>query len=558
MEIQWLIYLAKVNAAVLIFYLTYIVVFRHDTFFRFRRCFLFSSIVFALVYPFFSVDALGGWIPFTQSPLSAEATVIIGEPSAILVGEDTPDFVIPWNTVLVSLLATGTLFLFFRLLWQLISIMKIRCRCQRKVISGYTVCQVPQEITPFSFFRWVFLHIESHSEEELHQILLHERTHVRQWHSVDIMLAELLCLFSWWNPAVWLLRREITINLEYLADKDVLQHGIESKEYQYHLLKLTYHATAVQIGNNFNVSQLKQRIVMMNQTKTPALKSVKYLAVFPLALLLITLNSCLSKEKKSDESTTTETVGSLPETPAASPEAATEEKEEVFVVVEEQPLYPGGNSAMMKFLADNIKYPVEAQEKGIQGRVITNFLVEKDGSLSDVRIVRGIDPLLDNEAIRVIQTMPRWNPGRQKGREVSVRFTLPVVFRLQEDDAKTATAPPPPPPIRRSASDEVYNVVKHQPEFPGGNSALMEWLSKNINYPRTAQENGIQGRVITNFIIEKDGSISDVRITRGVDTSLDEEAIRVVKSMPHWNPGVHNGEMVRVRYTLPIVYRLQQ
>jgi len=105
--------------------------------------------------------------------------------------------------------------------------------------------------------------------------------------------------------------------------------------------------------------------------------------------------------------------------------------EEIFVVVENQPEFPGGNAAMMKFLGDNIKYPVIAQENGIQGRVICNFVLEKDGSITDVQVVRGVDPSLDREAVRVIQQMPRWKPGKQRGQAVRVRFTLPVVFRLQ-------------------------------------------------------------------------------------------------------------------------------
>lgn len=108
-----------------------------------------------------------------------------------------------------------------------------------------------------------------------------------------------------------------------------------------------------------------------------------------------------------------------------------EETEEIFVVVENQPEFPGGNAAMMKFLSDNIKYPVIAQENGIQGRVICNFVVEKDGSITDVQVVRGVDPSLDREAVRVIEQMPTWTPGKQRGKAVRVRFTLPVVFRLQ-------------------------------------------------------------------------------------------------------------------------------
>ena len=117
--------------------------------------------------------------------------------------------------------------------------------------------------------------------------------------------------------------------------------------------------------------------------------------------------------------------------PPPPPKAVEEEAtEEIFVVVEQQPEFPGGMSALMKFLSDNIKYPVIAQENGIQGRVITNFVVERDGSITDVNVVRGQDPSLDKEAVRVIKTMPRWKPGQQRGKPVRVRFTLPVQFRL--------------------------------------------------------------------------------------------------------------------------------
>ncbi len=118
-------------------------------------------------------------------------------------------------------------------------------------------------------------------------------------------------------------------------------------------------------------------------------------------------------------------------TPPPPPKAVEEEAtEEIFVVVEQQPEFPGGMSALMKFLSDNIKYPVIAQENGIQGRVITTFVVERDGSITDINVVRGQDPSLDKEAVRVIKTMPRWKPGQQRGKPVRVRFTLPVQFRL--------------------------------------------------------------------------------------------------------------------------------
>lgn len=132
-----------------------------------------------------------------------------------------------------------------------------------------------------------------------------------------------------------------------------------------------------------------------------------------------------------------------------------------------------------------------------------------------------------------------------------------------EDDAskrqtETYVPPPPPKPKQEEVADEIFVVVEVQPEFPGGNTAMMKFLSDNIKYPVIAQENGIQGRVITNFVVERDGSITDVQVVRGVDPSLDKEAVRVIQSMPRWKPGQQRGSAVRVRFTLPVVFRLQQ
>jgi len=321
-------------------------------------------------------------------------------------------------------------FLSTRLARQLLSILLIKLKSKREEYKGIAFYNLEKEITPFSFFNMIFMNVDVHSENELNQIIIHERTHARQMHSLDIMLAEVMYIICWWNPFAWLLKKEISNNLEYLADKSVLDEGVDSQDYQYHLLRLTYHETAVQIVNNFNVSQLKNRIMMMNKSKSPTKMATKYLILLPLVFFLVTVNSCTNKTDESQgvEDESVEQAMSENDSITVKP---TEEKEEVFVVVQNQPEYPGGTPALMKFLGDNINYPKTAQEEGLQGRVILNFVVEKDGSITDVQIVRGIAPSLDEEAIRVVKAMPKWKPGTQNGEIVRVRYTLPVVYRLQ-------------------------------------------------------------------------------------------------------------------------------
>lgn len=536
------IYLIKANISLSIFYILFVLLFRKDTFLKLRRWYFLSAIAFSFLYPFFVVDGLSNVFTFKTEPKEeVTAMVLFGEPVvAQIVEDETPGFfeTIPWKEVAIYTYLAITILLAIRFMWQLISILYIRAKSKKRNIYGTNVYHLSGKVTPFSFFSWIFINTETHTDEEIKQILYHEKTHVRQLHSVDVLLMELLYVAFWWNPFMWLMKREQAMNLEYLADNDVLQHGINSREYQYHLLRLTYQKTAVQIVNNFNVSQLKQRIMMMNKTKSPMRKLTKYFAILPMLLLLITANSAFAQKVEPQK------------------KAAQQNVDEVFVVVEEAPEFPGGESALMKFLNDNINYPEDAQKRGKEGRVIVQYIVEKDGSLSDVNVLRSADPLLDAEAVRVVNSMPNWKPGKQRGQEVRVRYTLPVLFKLDADGKKV---------VLKAASDEnkeqivdeVFVVVEEVPAFPGGESALMKFLNDNIKYPEEAQKKGAEGRVICQFVVEKDGSLSEVNVIRSADPLLDAEAVRVIESMPKWKPGKQRGQYVRVKYTLPVLFRLQ-
>ena len=641
-----ILYIAKVNIALAVFYLLYVLLLRKDTFIRLRRYYFLSAIIFSLAYPFFTVTALGNLMDFRSTAPETETFVMIGELSMgeLIIDDADQASPIDWTAVAKNVLLAGIVFLSLRFVWQLCSIIRIKRRSEKRKLFGQSIYHLADEITPFSFFNWIFIHTEKHSEEELKQILLHEQTHVHQWHSVDVMLMEMVCILFWYNPTVWLMKRDMAINLEFLADNAVLQKGIDTQQYQYHLLQLTYHESAVQIVNNFNVPQLKQRIIMMNSNKSPMRKLAKYLSVLPLALLLITANSMYAQTNETQQETT----------PPQEPQKKESTSNEIFVVVEQQPEFPGGTKGLMEWLGANIQYPKEAHEKGIEGRVIVNFVVEKDGSVSDVNVVRGQDPLLDAEATRVVPLMPNWTPGLQRGERVRVRYTLPIVFRIppidtkgsfvighkqstNDDDnelivmqgsgsmkdvtpqtlslkfgkdkpiyvldgerveeiesidpkniesisvlknessiakygeegkngvieitsksaiAKSAAIDYAKEKLAKSP-DDVFVVVEEQPQFPGGTQAMMKFLGENIIYPAEAHKNGIQGRVIVNFVVNKDGSLSDINIVRGQDPLLDAEAMRVISTMPKWKPGMQRGEAVNVRYTLPIVFRLQ-
>lgn len=540
------IYLLKVNISISVFYILYMLLFRKDTFLKLRRWYFLSAVAFSFLCPFFVVDGLSNVFTFKTEPKEeVTAMVFIGEPIAAQIIEDeTPGFfeTIPWKEVAIYTYLAITVFLAIRFLWQLISILYIRAKSKKRNIYGTNVYHLSGKVTPFSFFSWIFINTLTHTDEEIKQILYHEKTHARQLHSVDVLLMELLCVAFWCNPFVWLMKREQAMNLEYLADNDVLQHGINSREYQYHLLRLTYQKTAVQIVNNFNVSQLKQRIMMMNKTKSPVRTLTKYFAILPMLLLLITANSAFAQKVE-------------PQKKVEQKKATQQKVDEVFVTVEEAPTFPGGTAGLVDFLNENIKYPEDAQKRGKEGRVIVQFIVEKDGSLSDINIVRSADPLFDAEAVRVVKSMPIWNPGKQRGQEVRVRYTLPVLFKL-DADGKRVVLKAASDENKEQIVDEVFVVVEEAPVFPGGDSALMKFLNDNIKYPDEAQKRGAEGRVTCQFVVEKDGSLSEVKVLRSADPLLDAEAVRVIESMPKWKPGKQKGKEVRVRYTLPVLFKL--
>ena len=250
------------------------------------------------------------------------------------------------------------------------------------------------------------------------------------------------------------------------------------------------------------------------------------------------------------------------------------EEQTIFEVVENMPDFPGGQAALMQYLAKNIKYPVTAHENGKQGRVIVSFVVKKDGNISDIKVARSVDPYLDKEAVRVIAAMPQWKPGKQRGENVNVRFSVPVMFRLQgpapskgkeikqaDLEEVVVVAYGPKEDSNANATDAksgtALKVAEVMPKFPGGIPGLMQYLARNIKYPTIAQKNKEQGRVILQMIVGKDGSISNIKVLRSISPLLDAEAIRVVSTMPKWEPGQQGGQAIAVEYTLPIVFKLQ-
>ena len=215
------------------------------------------------------------------------------------------------------------------------------------------------------------------------------------------------------------------------------------------------------------------------------------------------------------------------------------------------PQFKGGNEEMYKFLSENMNYPKSAENEGIEGRVFVNFVVTEDGEISEAKILKGVNDAIDSEALRVINTMPAWEPAQKDGIPVKTAFTLPLVFQLTD---KSAPTPPPPPiPSEHQQPAELSKVA----EYPGGQTALFQYMGNNIQYSKEAQKEGISGKVIVQFTVKADGSIAYVIVKKGVSKALDTEALRVIKNMPDWTPAEKDGKAVASQMTLPIMFALE-
>lgn len=586
-----LAYFLKANVAIALFYAFYRLFFHKDTFFSWRRTALLCFFAISAAIPLLNIQT---WIT-KQEPMVAMAdlyaTVVLPEFTMEMgTGSTGWKNLITEYTTIAYWSVVSLLLLRFAL--QLTGIIRLACRCRQTRIAGTNVHLLPQADGPFSFFHWIFIHPSSHTEEELSEIMTHELTHARQWHSVDVIISELGCIFCWFNPFAWLTKQEIRTNLEYMADARVLEHGYDSKTYQYHLLGLAHQKASATIYNSFNVLPLKKRIRMMNKRRTKEIGRTKYLMFFPLAasLMIVSNIEAVARTTKEIAAEVIEAVDTRMEpttTKSSAPQVAPQPKPDIpsvtykgkavgkdtldtpaFEVVENMPEFPdGGMAGLMQYLAENIRYPKKAQQEGTQGRVTVQFIVEKDGSISHTSILRGVHPELDAEAMRVINTMPKWKPGTQRGEVVRVKYTIPVMFRLSEEDSmvnkpvekidETAVIGRIPEKATTPKARTVFEVVEKMPEYPGGMSAMMAFINKNIKYPAEAQKTKAQGRVVIQFIVDTEGNIIEPKVIQSVDPLLDAEAIRLTAIMPKWKPGMQRGQAVNVKYTVPIVFRLQ-
>lgn len=425
---QFIHFLLRASVYLLLFAGAYHLLFRKQESPGFNRFYLLVSSMLALTlallpYNYFSIgggtETAGIWvIQLPEVVLNAPNTIseTSGKIGASL---SRTDYFLIGYFILSSLML-------LMLIWRILQLALIVRKYKSVSRDGIKVVLLPDGHIPFSFFNRVFIP-ENISERHYARVMAHERAHCLKRHSWDVLFYELLFVFFWFHPAVYFLRHEAKTLHEYEADHLAMRQ-FNKADYQQTLLACALAGKAIALANPFNVSPLKKRVMKMNQkTDSSLLKNwIKVGLIMPFIMIAVLLQSCFNNAE--EESDSKEPVENELQTVIEEKSFITSDT--LFTVVEVMPQFPGGSESMMKFIKENISYPAEAKEKGIEGRVFVNFVVETDGSVSNAQILRGIGGGCDEEAVRVVAKMPKWTPGYQRGQAVRVSFNMPILFSL--------------------------------------------------------------------------------------------------------------------------------
>ena len=436
-------YLLWSGCGIALFYLLDILLLRSSNWLKFQRWYYLGAILVSLLIPLVSLiySPFKELIGTTSLPqITIEYQVATPIEGANIPAQETIQKVGSftwWVSALQIIWIIGLLFSAIKLLGGWFTIRRIINRSEKIDWKGAELCLLDEEVAPFTFFNHIVISKSLMNSPIFESIIRHEMEHIRQNHYKDLLLGVLLQLLHWWNPFAWSLLHSQRDTLEYLADQGVLSSGVERKQYQFHLLEGTVGPALELPLLSFSVHNIKKRIIMMNNQKKSNRWAILLccLSAFAIAPVLLLGSQMVHATPTSTNYAVTHEITDEPPVPDDTPES---DSEESFEFPKEMPYFPGGGKKCLEWIAKNTKYPKEAVENRIQGKVYVSFVVEKDGSLSDIKIVRGADTLLDEEALRIIKSMPKWIPGKNdKGELMRCRFTQPVVFKLDNDQNKS-------------------------------------------------------------------------------------------------------------------------
>ena len=529
MLLEFLTYDLKVAVLIAVFYMFYRLMLARETFHRVNRIVLLLTALASYLLPLCVITMhrtvkMEGLPMVTLDDLQMDA--VIAESVA-----ETP----LWQILLSTLFIIGMVVTLSHTLMSMFRILMLIKRCEKHLQSdGITICVTENaQIAPFSWMHYIVMNRNDYEILDS-AILAHERGHIRLHHSWDLLLVDTLTALQWFNPAMWMLRSDLRAIHEYEADGAVLSQGINARQYQYLLITKAGGIGGYSIANGINHSALKNRITMMTNKTSKNSRLMKLLALIPIVGITLALNA----------RTVTDYVYDEPQ--------------------KQMPVKKGKANATVKTGSGQdiqIIESVVTADENPQASDVEKFVMK--GKVFD-----GEDKSAIVGAVVTIQGSKKGSVTDRDGNfslEVSVGDRIEVMYvgydtytiGVSKAYAKDRTYMIALYKDGTSPNKEIYDQAETMPEFPGGVGKLMEYVAMNVRYPKEAEDKCLQGRVIATFIVEKDGSITSAKIVRSIDPALDAEALRVINGMPNWKPGTQKGEPVRVKYTIPISFRLQ-
>jgi TonB family protein len=609
MNTSLLNYFIEANLGLILFYASYYLLLKNETQFSYRRYYLLAGIILSLLFPllhfaeFQSVPSLSETLPLIQ----LNDVPLVAAPS-----EHTRTWDV--TQLLTVIYLTVTLVFALRLLYQVVVLLRLI-----RLFPAKTVIELPaSSFLAFSFFNRIFISTAYPlSERDKEKILKHEEVHRKKLHSLDILLVELVRIFFWFNPILLSYRKEIAQVHEFEADEAAASHA-EQDQYCELLARAALQSAGYGLGNHFNNSLTLKRIAMIRTVKKN-IRKWKVLTIFLFTSALFIIISCRDQvmEEMQQEIQTTTIAGDFPdhlkpvvvrlqqeypglkivyvEIDALAAEKLKEispgdilyinmagnpndqqgdrrvemlvradgalqklsanatTNDEVYLVAEEPAAPQGGLTAFYEAIQKELKYPGEAMRNGVMGKVFIEFVVEKDGSLSNHRIVKGIGVGCDEEALRALKTINiPWNPARNRGEVVRSKIVVPVTFKL---DNPPATITGASAPVSEQQS-KTFLIVEQPPSPEGGMEAFYRELARIITVPAQTRRNGVEGKILIEFVVETDGTTSGHRLMKGIDPAADQAALDALKSVNlKWNPGTQRGTPVRTSMVIPITIK---
>ena len=410
------------------------------TFHGFNRYVLLCSLALAAIVPLAHFQGVGRKTAGTLAYMINEITVYAdGTTSTVSDSASQLESSLSIGFILTMVYLAGMIVCLLRIVIGVLS-SEIICHGRSRTLSdGSRLVITERNYAPFSWRNYIVISRKDY-EANGAMIITHEQAHISHHHSFDLILAQVFCAVQWFNPAAWMLKRSLLEVHEYEADASVLEHGFDGRRYQICLVRAALQGSFATTTNNFANCSTKKRIVMMNRHSTNPWARLRVLLMLPAVAFATVVASACKSDTNSSENLVLEPQDETTVIKATPVKTSEEEvaiqmttggkADDVFMVVEEMPEYPGGTEALLNFLRENINYPEYCKENKIQGRVIVTFVVEKDGSIVEAEVVKSVNEELDAEALRVISSMPKWKPGKQRGENVRVKYTVPVNFKL--------------------------------------------------------------------------------------------------------------------------------